>query len=334
MLVAADAIVTDSESAASDVVRMLGVDPRVVTSIGVGTAEQFQPPTDSLAERMTELDRSRRHCCRLRPRTGGPEWRKNLDGAVEAYSRLPSELQARHQLVIASKIADGQHAKFHDYCSELGVADRVVVTGYVSDEHLVRLYQSAELVMFPSFYEGFGLPVLEARRCRARVITSNVSSLPEVMPEPAALFSPYEIDDMAERLESALTDSTYGPARRCSRPWLHVGPRRRPSGGGLPKSPHTEQPGRVLTSATRGPGSAVAPRGPRRGRANDGPGRPARCRCRYHRLRPVRSSRIAEDWQVDVQNVRVLPAHHAAGEYDAVVYTLGDEAIESATLAV
>ena len=86
------------------------------------------------------------------------------------------------------------------------MADDVVVTGFVTDADLVRLYQSAEVVLFPSKYEGFGLPVLEARRCGARVITSNVSSLPEVMPEPAALFNPYDTDDIAAKLLAALTD--------------------------------------------------------------------------------------------------------------------------------
>ncbi len=337
MLVAADAIVTDSESAAADVVRMLGVDPRVVTSIGAGTAEQFQPPTDSLAERMTELNTV---APSLLPGfilvPAGPEWRKNLDGAVEAYSRLPSELQTRHQLVIASKIADGQRAKFHASCSELGVADRVVVTGYVSDENLVRLYQSAELVMFPSFYEGFGLPVLEARRCGARVITSNVSSLPEVMPEPAALFSPYEVDDMAERLVSALTDldvmaqldAAPDPgftwdlaADRLAVVYREV----------LARS----SPGRVLPKRPRVALAAPLPLAD--------PGAAERTMALVDLLDvdvdvtvfvQTEASRLAEDWQIDVQNLRVLPAHHAAGEYDAVVYTLGDEAIENATMAV
>jgi glycosyltransferase involved in cell wall biosynthesis len=336
LLVAADAIVTDSESAAADVVNMLGVDPLTVTSIGAGTAEQFVPPTDPLADRMTEL---RKVAPALLPGfilvPAGPEWRKNLDGAVEAYSRLPAELRERHQLVVASKIADGQRTKFFDFCADHGVADNVVVTGFVSDEDLVRLYQSCELVLFPSRYEGFGLPVLEARRCGARVITSNVSSLPEVMLEPAALFSPYDVGEMSERLGVALTDldviarldAAPDPgftwdlaADRLAEVYRAVGQRSR------------------LVDASRRHRLALAAPLP----FDD-------TDCVQRTLALVEdlaqhldvtvfvqtdASRLAADWDIAVQNLRVLPAHHAAGEYDLVVYTLGDEAIENATASV
>jgi hypothetical protein len=136
----------------------------------------------------------------------GPDWRKNLRGAVEAYAGLDPSLRARHQLVIASRLNDGQRADIEAQSDELGVRDRVLLTGLVSDEQLVLLYQSAELVLFPSFYEGFGLPVLEARRCGARVICSNAASLPEVMLEPAALFNPHVFDDITNVMTAALTD--------------------------------------------------------------------------------------------------------------------------------
>jgi glycosyltransferase involved in cell wall biosynthesis len=338
MLVSSDAIVTDSQSAADDVIRMLSVDPRIVTSIGAGTAEQFVPPTDALADRMVEL---KKVAPALLPGfvmvPAGPEWRKNLDGAVDAYSRLDPALRQRHQLVIASKIGDGQRAAFFDYCRERGVADDVVVTGFVSDVDLVRLYQSAELVLFPSFYEGFGLPVLEARRCGARVITSNVSSLPEVMPEAAALFNPYDVDDIAAKLLAALTDvdviATLDGAADPGFTWKRaadtladvyaevVG---RPS---LPCGHARKQIALAAPLPLQGPELA------RRTLAfaaqleletesditvfvqNDGP-------------------RLAEDWGRRVQNLRLLPAHQAAGEYDAVLCVLGDEDIENAFAAI
>jgi hypothetical protein len=136
----------------------------------------------------------------------GPDWRKNLRGAVEAYAGLDPSLRARHQLVIASRLNDGQRADIEAQSDELGVRDRVLLTGLVSDEQLVLLYQSAELVLFPSFYEGFGLPVLEARRCGARVICSNAASLPEVMLEPAALVNPHVFGDITDVMTVALTD--------------------------------------------------------------------------------------------------------------------------------
>ena len=83
-------------------------------------------------------------------------------------------------------------------------------TGYVADTTLVDLYQTAELVYFPSFYEGFGLPILEALRCGARVIASGVSSLPELIGDKRALFNPSDPDDMARTLTTALEDPSFG----------------------------------------------------------------------------------------------------------------------------
>lgn len=149
MLHTADAIVTDSESAAADVISVLGVDPRRVTSIGAGTSPDFVPPTEPLDVR---LDALRTVVPTLLPGfvlvPAGAEWRKNIAGAVEAYGRLPARLRARHQLVIASKL-DGDHLDdLIARCERLGIRDDVVVTGYVDDIDLVRLYQSSELVVF------------------------------------------------------------------------------------------------------------------------------------------------------------------------------------------
>jgi glycosyltransferase involved in cell wall biosynthesis len=139
----------------------------------------------------------------------GMDWRKNIKGAMAAYAALPEALQERHQLVIGCKVTHHQRRLLLRWAEEAGCVGDVLITGFVGDDDLVRLYQSADTVFFPSLYEGFGLPVLEARRCGARVICSNVSSLPEVMPLEAATFNPYSADDMAAHLERALTDSAF-----------------------------------------------------------------------------------------------------------------------------
>lgn len=336
LLVAADAIVTDSESAAHDVVDMLGVDARTVTSIGAGTSEEFIPPTDSLADRMAEL---RKVAPDLLPGfvlvPAGPEWRKNLDGAIEAYSRLAPEIQERHQLVVASKIAEGQRAAFFEHCAELGITDKVVVTGFVSDEDLVRLYQSCELVLFPSKYEGFGLPVLEARRCGARVITSRVSSLPEVMPEPAALFNPYDIDEMAARLEAALTDdeviARLDAAADPGFTWDLAADRLAAVYRSVRSRPLPPEPQRRPRLALMAPVEADDAAAPQRtmdlieavSEAND-----------VTLFVHEDAARITAQWGISADNVRMLPARDAAGEFDLVVYALGDRRLEQAAASV
>ena len=108
--------------------------------------------------------------------------------------------------MIASRVNEGQRREIEAHSEQLGIADRVLLTGLVSDPVLVLLYQSAELVVFPSFYEGFGLPVLEARRCGARVICSNNASLPEVMLETSAVFNPHSIGEITQVMRAGLDD--------------------------------------------------------------------------------------------------------------------------------
>jgi glycosyltransferase involved in cell wall biosynthesis len=210
MLNAADAVVADSQSAADDLVELAGVSADRITVIGAGVGSGFVPPTASLAERLAEL---RRLLPSLRARyvlvPTGIDWRKNVEGAIGAFGRLPEPVRRRHQLVLACRLDDAQRAWIEQLAVAAGIDDRVVVTGHLPDHALVPLYQTAELVLFPSFYEGFGLPVLEARRCGARVICSNTSSLPEVLPDPRALFDPHDPAEVVALLHAALTDPEY-----------------------------------------------------------------------------------------------------------------------------
>src|SRR5262249_16953154 len=115
-------------------------------------------------------------------------------------------LRERHQLVIVCRIEPGELASMRSRLRGLGIADRVHFPGFVSDTDLIRLYQTCELFVFPSLYEGFGLPVAEAIASGAPVISSNSSSLPEPVRDPAALFDPRDEDSIRAALERSLTD--------------------------------------------------------------------------------------------------------------------------------
>lgn len=207
LIASADAVVTDSLSAKHDIAEHLGVASERITVLGAGVGDQFVPPTTSITDRMTALRRSIPGlCARYVLVPTAADWRKNSIGAIEAFGRLPFEVRNRHQLVLFCRLVDDQRRELVEAAEDAGVADRVVITGYVADDLLVTLYQTAELVMFASFYEGFGLPVLEARRCGARVICSDSSSLPEVMPDPVGRFNPFDGAAATEALLGALTD--------------------------------------------------------------------------------------------------------------------------------
>lgn len=210
LLATCDAIVTDSASAADDCAELLGIDRARLTVIGGGTSARFRPPSEPIAAVLARLQQTLpdiRDGFVLVPT--GMDWRKNTDGAIEAYASLSEELQHRHQLVINCKVTHHERRLLERMVRAAGCVGDVVITGFVNDGDLVRLYQTAELVLFPSKYEGFGLPVLEARRCGARVICSNVSSLPEVMPLESATFNPWSVDEIAGALERALTDGAF-----------------------------------------------------------------------------------------------------------------------------
>lgn len=209
LLATADRVVTDSVDAADDVEQLIGVERRRIRPIGAGTADRFRPP----ANRSKAQTEAKRRIDGLGDQfvlvPGGMDWRKNIDGAIRAFGDLPPDARQGWQLAVVCDLDEVQRRRLGELAGASGVGDDVLFTGAVTDDDLVLLYQSAELVFFPSFTEGFGLPVLEARRCGAPVICSGVSSLPEVLPEPSAHFDPWNRADVAASLERAVVDADH-----------------------------------------------------------------------------------------------------------------------------
>jgi len=142
--------------------------------------------------------------------TGGADSRKNLPALIKAYAALSLELRAKHQLVFAGRIPEANIEQLRQLAEQAGLSpEELYFTGYISDSELVELYNLCELFVFPSWHEGFGLPVLEAMACGAPAIAANTSSLPEVIGIAEALFCPFSEFDMSNRIYSALTDIDY-----------------------------------------------------------------------------------------------------------------------------
>lgn len=142
--------------------------------------------------------------------TGGADSRKNLPALIQAYASLPTKLRKQHQLVFAGRIPDGNLGELRHIAEQQGLTqDELYFTGYISDRELVELYNLCELFVFPSWHEGFGLPVLEAMACGAPAIAANTSSLPEVIGITDALFCPFSIFDMSNKIHLALTSPAY-----------------------------------------------------------------------------------------------------------------------------
>lgn len=129
------------------------------------------------------------------------QWRehKNIIKMIRAFSLLRRRYNVDYQLVMVGKI-DNKYPLVKTTVKELGLTDQVIFTGYVPDSDLPYMYNGAELFVWPSLYEGFGLPPLEAMACGVPVISSNVSCMPEVLGDAAYYFDPHSVEAMAKSM--------------------------------------------------------------------------------------------------------------------------------------
>ena len=198
----ADRVITDSKHSRDDVVRLLGIPPERIEVIPLGVDVQFSP----MRNRLDEVDAVRRRL-NLPPTfilfVGNIEPRKGLDTLVDAFSRLVADKPVH--LVIAG--AAGWYAgRLGDQIRALGLQGRVHAIGYVADEDLPAVFSAATLFAYPSRYEGFGLPPLEAMACGVPVVCSNAASLPEVVGDAAITVPPDDVAALGEALRRVLDD--------------------------------------------------------------------------------------------------------------------------------
>lgn len=211
LMARSDHVFAISECTRQDFIRHLNVPAGRVTNVGTGVDEVFSPLP---SENRDEWHR------RLRSKfaidhdfifyVGGGDLRKNIAGLIRAYSRLPHSLLAQHQLVIGGKLAREETQHYSQFARECGLRERVIFTDFLHDEELVALYSLCQLFVFPSEYEGFGLPLAEAMACGAPVIATDSSSLPEVVGEAGVLVATGSEEQLTEAMSRVLTDEQLG----------------------------------------------------------------------------------------------------------------------------
>lgn len=199
----ADAIIADSANTRADIIRLLGVAPDKVVAIPLGIDEQYRPAPPAEIEAL-------RQRYGLPPRfilyLGTLEPRKNIETLVRAYATLGRQDPAAPQLVIAGGAGWRYQAVF-ELVEGLGLKDQVRFPGFVPQTELPTWYSAAEIFVYPSRYEGFGLPPLEAMACGTPVITSTASSLPEVVGDAGMQVEATDVDALAEAVRQALADA-------------------------------------------------------------------------------------------------------------------------------
>lgn len=137
---------------------------------------------------------------------GTLEPRKNIERLIKAYALLKSILPDAPKLVLAGR-KGWMYESIFKTVSELKLENSVIFTGYIEDSEAPALLGGATAFLFPSLYEGFGMPPLEAMACGTPVLTSNCSSLPEVVGDAAVLVDPYSVEEIAEGMERLVTDA-------------------------------------------------------------------------------------------------------------------------------
>jgi len=199
-------VIALSEHARSDIISTYSINPENVSVIPLAAPAHFRPTTDEV-----ELKRVRQtygiegdYILSV----GAIQPRKNLSRLLAAYSRLR---WARPEGKLPQLVLVGKCAWLYDETlrtiKELEISNSVILTGYVPEADLPALYSGALCFVYPSYFEGFGLPPLEAMKCGAPVIVGDKTSLPEVVGDAGILVDPFDIDELAAAIQKLIADS-------------------------------------------------------------------------------------------------------------------------------
>ena len=199
----ADRVVAISQSTKRDLMDILRVPEEKVIVIYNGVGAEFQPVIDPV------------ECLKVREKYRLPERyilfvgtfspRKNLGRLIKAFGLLRRETNLPHKLVIAGE-KGWKYREDLQWVKDLGLEDQIVFPGFIDSADLPVVYSMADVLAYPSLYEGFGLPPVEAMACGTPVVVSNTSSLPEVVGEAGIFVDPYNIEDIGAGLSSVLSD--------------------------------------------------------------------------------------------------------------------------------
>ncbi len=202
----ADRVIAISESAKKDILEYLPIDEGKIDVVYEGVEDSFRPIYDQ--ENLEDCRKRYNLPSKFILSLGAIEPRKNLINLVKAYAnvlKVNSQL-SEIKLVIAGKRASG-YAELLKTIKDLSFQDQIIFTGYIPEADLPLIYNLAKVLAFPSLYEGFGLPPIEAMACGIPVLVSNIPALREVVGDAGGLVNPLDTGDIAKSLYNLLTDS-------------------------------------------------------------------------------------------------------------------------------
>lgn len=200
----ADRIITVSNNTKKELIALAGVSSERITVIPEGTDERFQPMENK--KRIEDTVRGYNISGHYILFVGAADEDKNLIRLSEAFTQLIREYKEL-KLVFAGSIGWG-YRQLQKKIKKLNINNHIIFTGYIPESDLPALYNGARILAIPSIHEGFGLPALEAMACGTPVLSSNASSLPEVVGDAAVQVNPFNVDEIANGLRRLMEDES------------------------------------------------------------------------------------------------------------------------------
>lgn len=332
-LVRYDALLANSDSSRNDAIQYLSLDPDRITTIGAAADEalfgpEIVPDRDALAR--LGIEGPFVFC------VGGMDTRKNFHGLVDAFALLPEPMRRSHQLVVTFSLWWDAKEQGFRYARERGVEDALVMTGEVPDATLRQLYGQCAAFVFPSKYEGFGLPILEAMRCGAPVVVADNSSQPEVVGDAGLLADASDPRAIADQLARILGDPGFATSLRAKSraqatrfSWSLVAEKARAAiAGAVARRDETPRPRKRLSKVK--PWLAmVSPLPPRPSGISDYAVKLIEEFRREYRIDLFHDGLYTPlpalaDPDLNAADVRILPRLAALRDYRAIVYQMGN----------
>jgi glycosyltransferase involved in cell wall biosynthesis len=196
----AAAIIADTEHVKKDILRQFHVRPDIIQVIPIGVDQRFKPCASSQPFR-AKYKLPARYILFV----GATAANKNLRRAIDAVSLVRAKHNLDHRFIVAG-LPGGEDAALRGYVSNNHLENIVHFIGYVDDDDLPQLYANAEVFLFPSITEGFGIPPLEAMGCGIPVVAADTSCMPEVLGDAAIWVNPLSVESIAEGIGTALLD--------------------------------------------------------------------------------------------------------------------------------
>jgi len=198
-------IIADSRSTRQDIIDFMKIDPQKIKVVYLAADKKFRvlPLLEQRSETLEKFNISKKFILSV----GTIEPRKNFKTLIKAFNIFKKSYVSSQgwQLVIAGKTGWKSEETFEEYNNSPN-RDEIIFTGEIDDEDLVQLYNQASLFVFPSVFEGFGLPVLEAMSCALPVIAADTSSVSEIYPNKEFLLDPLDEETMAQKINLVLAD--------------------------------------------------------------------------------------------------------------------------------